>query len=88
MRTLILSTAIAMSLGAAAPALAQSVTVSPGYGGGGDRDCRMVEKRVVKNGKTTITKTRQCDDDRRVYRDGNDRYVERRENAPGVYIGR
>lgn len=85
MRTLILSTAIAMSLGAAAPALAQSVTVSPGYGGGGgDRDCRMVEKRVVKNGKTTITKTRQCDRDARRGDDG--RYVERRE--PGVYIGR
>lgn len=88
MKTLILSTAIAMSLGAAGPALAQTVTVSPGYGGGGDRDCRMVEKRVVKNGRTVITKERRCDGDRRVSRDRDDRYVDRRNNEPGIYIGR
>lgn len=85
MKTLILSTAVALSLGAAvAPASAQSVVI----GAGPDRDCRMVEKRVIKNNKTVITKERVCDDDRRVYRDGRDRYVERRDNGPGVYIGR
>ncbi|MFC3692694.1 hypothetical protein [Chenggangzhangella methanolivorans] len=87
MKTLILSTAMIMGLGAAAPAMAQSVYIGPG--GGGDRgDCRMVEKKVVKNNKTVITKERQCDGDRRVYREGGDRYVERRDSGPGVYIGR
>lgn len=85
MKTLILSTATIIGLAAAAPAMAQSVYVGPG---GGDRDCRMVEKKVVKNNKTVITKERQCDGDRRVYRDGGDRYVERRDAGPGVYIGR
>lgn len=84
MKTLILSTAVAFGLGAAAiaPVSAQSVTVGP------DRDCRMVEKRVVKDNKTVITKERRCDGDRRVMRDDRSRYVERRENAPGIYISR
>lgn len=88
MKTLILSTAVAIGLGAAVvPATAQSVTFGqPGYSDRGD--CRTVEKRVVKNNKTVITKERRCDGDRRSYRDGNDRYVERRDDGPGIYIGR
>ena len=84
MKTLILSTAVALGLGAAAvaPASAQSVTVGP------DRDCRMVEKRVVKANKTVITKERQCDGDRRVIRDDRTRYVERRDGGPSISIGR
>lgn len=83
MKTLILSTAVAIGLGAAAvaPVAAQSVTVGP------DRDCRMVEKRVVRGNKTVITKERQCDGDRRVYRDDDRRrYVERRDGGPGASI--
>lgn len=84
MKTIILSTALALGVGAAAvaPAGAQSVTIGP------DRDCRMVEKRVVRDNRTVITKERRCDGDRRVIRDDRTRYVERRDNAPGVYIGR
>lgn len=88
MKTLILSTAVAMGLGAAVPAVAQVTIQGPSVGVERDRNCRMVEKRVVRNNKTIITKERQCDGDRRVYREGNDRYVERRESGPGVYIGR
>jgi hypothetical protein len=88
MKTLILSTAAALALGAAAvaPASAQSVTIQgPGYSDRGD--CRMVEKRVVKDNKTVVTKERRCDGDRRASRDG-ERYVERRDSGPGIYIGR
>lgn len=86
MRTLILSTALLVGAAVATPAMAQSVYVGPG--GGQSRDCRMVEKKVVKNNKTVITKERQCDNDRGAYRDRGDRYVERRDNGPGIYIGR
>ena len=88
MKTLILSTITALTIGAAtvAPASAQVTIQGPGYSDRGD--CRMVEKRVVKNNKTVITKERRCDGDRRSSRDGDDRYVERRDNGPGVYIGR
>lgn len=90
MKTLILSTAMVMGLGAAAPAMAQGVYIGT-PGGGYDRggDCRMVEKRVERGNKTVITKERRCDGDRRVYReDRRDRYVERRDSGPGLYIGR
>lgn len=88
MKTLILSTAVIMGLGVAAPAMAQGVYI--GGPGASDRggDCRMVEKRVMRGNKTVITKERRCDGDRRVYReDRRDRYVERRDNGPGIYIG-
>ncbi len=80
MKTLLLSTTLAAGLGAMAlsPASAQ-VTVSPGYDNG--RDCRMVERTVIRDGVKRVTRERVCD------RDRYDRYSDRRyDDRPGINL--
>lgn len=101
MKKLMLSTALAAGLGALAlsPAsagmLGKSAVVAPSATS--DVDCRTVERRTTRHGVTKITRTRECSDDRRSYRDRDrydrdDRYVERREyrdrdrDRPGLSI--
>lgn len=86
MKTLIMSTVAALSIGAATlPATAQSITF-----GGSDRgsDCRTVEKRVIKNGRTVITRERRCGDrysDRRSDRDSYERRASYRDRDDDRY---
>lgn len=88
MKSLFLSTALAAGLGALAlsPASAGALTtkapmaVSPMTT---TVDCRMVEKRVSRNGVTRITKSRECDNDRggrRGFRNDDRRYGDRRDH--------
>jgi hypothetical protein len=79
MKSLLFSAAVALAatVGTMAPASAQVTITGPGMDRG--RDCRTVEKRVVRNGRTVITRNRSCNSDRRSYRSGRERYVERRE---------
>ncbi|MGA0534031.1 hypothetical protein [Hansschlegelia sp. KR7-227] len=90
MKTLMIPAALAMALGAAvaSPASAQVTIQGPQFGHSDSRDCRTIEKRVVKNGRTTITRERRCDGNRGARRHGDDRHVDRRDARPGIYIGR
>ncbi|GLK79486.1 hypothetical protein [Methylopila turkensis] len=97
MKTLLLSTGLAFGLGvfALAPASAAPVVKSTVVTTGvvSDSACRMVEKRVRRNGVVRITRTRECTRprvvERRVYRD-NRRYAPRPyyrpDPRPGISI--
>lgn len=100
MKILLAGAVAALSIGASvAPASAQYISVGPRADRG---DCRTVETRKYRNGRTVITRERQCrggrysersryrerDDDRYERRVYRDRYDDRRGDRPGIYIGR
>jgi hypothetical protein len=100
MKTLLLSTSLALGLGAfalapasAAPIAAGGVVAAPSATV--DVACRTVEKRVRRGNRTVITRVRECGRDRyerrdryverrRYWRDGGYRHYDRRE--PGISV--
>lgn len=87
MRTLILSSVLALGVGvvAAGSASAGPVRVVGPWSHGGSDNCRTVEKRQTKAGRTVITRERECGDryssrdQDRYERDRHDRYADRRD---------